>query len=31
MQTKTDPALICPKCGESIKLTCFEPLDRSEN
>ena len=21
MQTKTDPALICPKCGESIKLT----------
>jgi hypothetical protein len=21
METKTDPALICPKCGESIKLT----------
>ena len=21
MQTKTEPALICPKCGESIKLT----------
>jgi hypothetical protein len=21
MQTKTDPTLICPKCGESIKLT----------
>lgn len=21
MQTKTDPVLICPKCGESIKLT----------
>jgi chaperonin cofactor prefoldin len=21
MQTKTEPALICPKCGESLKLT----------